>query len=322
MQSARFLRRLAYATLPLAAVELASPVQAAPTDAELSAARDLFVQAERDEDAENWQAALDKLSRVSQVKLTAGVRYHLALCEEHLGRLATALAAYLSAERQANESNAADVVRLVGMQLSALTPRVPRLALQVAPDLPGAVVRLDGAPFDHARLGAAFPIDPGLHHVEARAPGRAESTLSVTVQEGDVTFLRISLSPVEEAATASPAAEDVSPQRGSARHSPAAAIAFTAAAAGLAGLGAGAYLLSGSAHSDAVSRCAQMTSPCDGDKAPVRAWDWTALAAWGAAAASAAVAVVLWSRQSGDAGLPRAARVVVGPGALGVAGSF
>jgi hypothetical protein len=323
MASTRFLVRLACGAAVLAAAELAAPAYAEPTDDELRAARELFSQAERDEDQELWQEAFDKLGRVSQVKLTAGVRYHLALCQEHLGRLATALQAYLVAEDQATDTNAQDVLRLVGTQLTSLMPRVPRLALQVAPRPPSATLTLDGATVEPARLGGAFPVDPGLHRVEARAAGYAPASVALTIKEGDVTFLRLSLTPLAPAGVAFPPPGS----EGAQEHGPPAsafAIAATAGAGILAGLGVGAYLAAGAAHSDAVRECAQWTQPasCDSPKQVVRAWDWIALGAWGGAAGSAALAFLLWSRHVPEEASPSTARVVIGPESLGVAGTF
>src|SRR5438105_1618308 len=107
----------------LTGVLSAATSQGAPTDT-LERARQLFVQAEIDEDKERWSEALEKLRAVSQVKLTAGVRYHLALCEEHLGQLVRALSDYRAAEEQARTENAKDVLRIVGKQLALLDPRV------------------------------------------------------------------------------------------------------------------------------------------------------------------------------------------------------
>ena len=72
--------------------------RADPTPGELAAARELFARAEKDEDAGRWAEALDKVRRASSVKMTAGLRFHIALCEEKLGQLVAALADYTAAE--------------------------------------------------------------------------------------------------------------------------------------------------------------------------------------------------------------------------------
>src|SRR5579862_1950427 len=104
------LTTLSIATLATAA----RPAAAEPSSrTDLTAARDLFVAAESDEDAGRWAEALEKLRRVAQVKATAGVRYHVALCQEHLGHLAGALEDFEAARSQARIENAHDVLRLV-----------------------------------------------------------------------------------------------------------------------------------------------------------------------------------------------------------------
>src|SRR5579862_3777580 len=173
MLSTRSFGRLACVGATLAAMHLAGLAHAAPTDDEVRAARDLFVQALQDEDAERWEDALDKLSRIAKVKLTAGISYHVALCQEHLGHLATALASYQAAQEEATRTDAQDVLRLVGPQLEALTPRVPHLSLQIEPGLRDPAVTVDGQAATH--LDVPLALDPGLHRIEASAPGRASS---------------------------------------------------------------------------------------------------------------------------------------------------
>jgi hypothetical protein len=300
-------------------MHLAGPAKAAPTDDELRAARDLFVEAVQDEDAERWEDALDKLARVSKVKLTAGISYHVALCHEHLGHLATALASYQAAQEEATRTDAQDVLRLVGPQLAALSPRVPHLSLEVDPGLRDPAVTIDGEAATH--LDVPLALDPGLHRIDASAPGRSSSSVTLEVHEGDVTVLRVSLSllPLHPAAGA-PEPEAARPLGPS--PSPIGGIVAAAAAGVLAGVGLGAFVAGGSAHSDAVRECAELTTSCEPLKDTVRAWDWTALGAWGGAAASAALAALLLTRHSADEASPRGAHIFVGPGSLGVAGSF
>src|SRR5438270_13549817 len=94
------------------------------TEAQKQAARELFRAAERDEDANRWADALEKFRRVGAVKLSAAVRYNIALCEEHLGQLVAALADYTLAESQAQSEGAQDVTPLGAEKLKALKARV------------------------------------------------------------------------------------------------------------------------------------------------------------------------------------------------------
>jgi hypothetical protein len=181
MLSTRLLVRLACTVAALTAMQLATPqfatlAYASPTDDEVRAARELYSQAVQDEDAERWEEARDKLKRVAKVKPTAGISYHVALCEEHLGHLATALALYLVAQEEATRTEAQDVLRLVGPQLTSLGPRVPHLTFQTEPTLRNPSVTLDGAAVASSHLDIPLPVDPGLHHIEASALGASART--------------------------------------------------------------------------------------------------------------------------------------------------
>jgi len=315
----------------------ASSARAAPGDVEVRAARQLFADAEKDEDGGQWADALVKLRRVSQVKLTAGVRYHVALCEEHLGQLAAALDEYTSAEGQARAESAKDVLRLVGKRIADLGPRVPRLTIRLVPGVADAAVTLDGATLSPAVFGTAVPIDPGEHHIEATAPGRAAISRSVTMREHDVTSIDLPLAepsppPAPATVAASPAAEPAplpapppSPEAPRAPTGPSrtGALLATTGAVVLGGGGVAAFLAAGSAHTRAVGQCAQVVSTsagaCDSEKSGVRAWDFTAAGAWLGAAAASTLAVLLWARPSSSSA---SAQLLVGPGSLVLGGRF
>jgi hypothetical protein len=177
-----------------AAALLAGAAARADDIEQLQRARTLFAQAEKDEDADRWSEALEKLHRVADVRRTAGVRYHIALCEEHLGHLATALAEYTAANDQARVEGAGDVLRLVGKQVAALSPRVPHLTIHILPEGVNATVTLDGAAVRPDRVEAPLPVDPGEHRVEATAPGRVAAGATVSLREHDATILDLMLS--------------------------------------------------------------------------------------------------------------------------------
>jgi hypothetical protein len=336
------LHRSLVALVVLVSALAAAPSRAATPDP-LQRARDLFVQGEADEDADRWSEALEKFRAVSQVKLTAGVRYHVALCEEHLGQLARALRDYRAAEQQARIDNARDVLRTVGRELAALDPRVPRLTIRVAPALPNTSVKLDGEQVAEALAGAAIPVDPGVHYVEARTPGRPTATQGVVLQEGESRMLEVSLAPLASAPTPNPAppptertateaVEMPPPSPSSNRVAP---LIATAISVGLAGAGVAAFLAAGGALDHAHRMCASLPTlapdACDNLKTPVRAWDFAAGGAWLGALAAGAVAVVLWTKHhptssettiSGTRSAPAHTGVLIGPAPLGVGGQF
>src|SRR5271170_215355 len=143
---------LACLAVPIAVNAVSRDAFADPTDSQLQAARELFGKAEQDEDAGRWADALEKLRLVSTVRFTAGVRYHMALCEEHLDRLASALDDFEAARTQAQDTNANDVLPLVTPEVTQIENRVPRLVLDTPAENPGTTVTIDGASLAAARF--------------------------------------------------------------------------------------------------------------------------------------------------------------------------
>jgi hypothetical protein len=304
-----------------------SSADALPTEGQLTAARGLFLEAEKDEDALRWQDALDKLTRIAAVKLTSGIRYHIALCEEHLGHLVSALRDYKAAANQAREENAADVLRLVDKRVIDSTERIPQLVLVLVPSLPNATVRLDG---ETIRPGVPIPVDPGTHNVDAVAPGFAEATRIVTLEERASTSIEVKLDP-----TAPPAPPPVlvpapevtrPPPRTSTSRDRTPAMVAAAGAVGLAGFGVVAYVIAGNQQRDSVQACAQVLSldpdACDARKNLIRAWDWAAVAGWAGAAGAGAFAVFALTRRHHDAASRRPPEIVIGPTSVGLEGTF
>jgi hypothetical protein len=307
---------------------------ASPTTAQLTAARALFMEAERDEDALRWQDALEKLGRVSAVKLTSGVRYHTAFCEEHLGQLLAALHDYRTAASQAREENAVDVLRLVDKRILDASARVPQLTIVLAPSLQHAAVRLDG---QAVSAGVSLPVDPGTHHIDAEAPEHAPSTWTVTLEERAVISLEVKLEPTSPSPASPPPvaptadavrADSIRPRAPETARSRDRTVAIVAGAGalGLAAGGIGAYIAAGHAQTDSIQTCAQVTSldpnACASQKSLIRTWDWVAVAAWTAAAGAGAIAVVSLAKPRRDAAAGEPARVVLGPARVTLEGSF
>jgi hypothetical protein len=288
----------------------APALAAEPTPGQLQAARDLFTAATKDEDAQRWQEALEKLRRVADVKLTAGVRYHIAFCEENLGQTATALAHYTEAQSAAQREHDKDVLDLLTPAfLTGLRARVPTLTIDVPDGIAGADVTLDGHAEPRGLWGVAVPVDPGQHHIEAHAPGRVSFTRELIVREREVTVLDATMPtlpampiapppPPREHAPRLPARSEPPPPSPSTAsyRSLAAPLGTTIGAVLLAGGGIGAFVLAANAQSSGQTQCAARTSGnCDDLRTPVRDWDSVALGAWVGSAILATAAVVLWA---------------------------
>jgi hypothetical protein len=115
-----------------------------------------------------------------------------ALCEEKLGRSATALELL----RLADHTLPPNHPKRSGMakHIEVLTKRAPLLRLRVAAPLPaGATATLDGAVLESSAFARGVLGDPGTRVIELRAPGREDRRYEVTLAEG--TTLEVTIVP-------------------------------------------------------------------------------------------------------------------------------
>lgn len=178
-----------------------APVSAATDKEELSRARARFQQATELEQAGNWAAALQQFREVGQVRMTPQVRYHIALCEEKLGKLVAALGGYELALSEA-ESLGPDFQKEVEDKTNALRRRIPKLVIQRGEGAEAATIELDGIALGASSIGIEVPLDPGPHQVSARAAGYEPYSETIDVPEKEVQ--RVSVSLVKIPAEASP----------------------------------------------------------------------------------------------------------------------
>ena len=144
--------------------------RAAPTEAEISQARERFSAARKLEDAGRWGEALSLLQRVAEVKTTPQVRFHIALCLENVGLWTQALDDYARAADEAG-AGAADVVKEANEHLHKLEQAIPTVSLSVDGASPGDELLLDRRrlPLDDRPL--PIRADPGPHTAEVRRGG-------------------------------------------------------------------------------------------------------------------------------------------------------
>src|SRR6185369_13063392 len=169
------------------ALVLASGAARAETDIE-KAAR-LFKEGRAAMTAGDHATACPKFSEAQRLDPGAGTLLNLGLCEEALGKLASAhehLRAVVD-QLPATDKRA----KYAAERLDAIATKIPRLRVANAPGAPEATaVERDGQPaVEVRRLGGQVFLDAGDHTIVAVAPGRAPRRYTVTLAPGDVKSL-------------------------------------------------------------------------------------------------------------------------------------
>ncbi len=173
------------------------PAAAAPDKEELSKARARFQQATELEQAGNWAAALQQFREVGQVRMTPQVRYHIALCEEKLGKLVAALGGFELALSEA-ESLGPDFRKEVEDKTNALRERIPKLVIERGEGAEAATIELDGIALGASSIGIEVPLDPGPHQISARASGYDVYTETIEVPEKETKRVSVTLNKLAE----------------------------------------------------------------------------------------------------------------------------
>jgi hypothetical protein len=205
-------------SLSLAAAAAFAPLAARAGDATLAEA--LFRDGKALLNAGDYAHACPKLEESYNQDPATGTLLALALCYEQRGSLASAWTTYSQVAARAHGEGRADREQAARERVSALTPRLSKLTVQVPPAvaaLPGLVVKRDGQPLAQAAWGSALPADAGAHTVEVSADGRKTWRGSVRLAaERDSQTL--SVPPLEAAASGStapsePVVETAAPPR-------------------------------------------------------------------------------------------------------------
>lgn len=122
----------------------------------------------------------------------------LADCEEHVKDLVSALAHWREAiERLSSaggdaSSDIAKAIAVAKKRADELDPRVPRLTVRLAPNMPpGARVLRAGVELSSAALGTPMMVNPGTIELVVIAPGRREGRSTVTLVEGKPTEITV-----------------------------------------------------------------------------------------------------------------------------------
>jgi len=170
-------------TLSFGAVTVAPPPVWAQSPSELAKARTQFKEGVSLEAAGDWAGALAKFEEVAKVKTTPAVRFHIARCKEHLGRLNEALGEYRMAEYEAQQTKAKELDEITKAK-EQLEARVPKLSITRGKGAESAKVELDGVALGEAQIGKDVSTDPGPHRIVAKIGG-SQFEQTVTLAEGE-----------------------------------------------------------------------------------------------------------------------------------------
>jgi hypothetical protein len=175
---------------------LAEPSAEADEEA-VARAREQFAQALALQTAGDWAGALALLKQVAAVKSTPQVRFNIALCEEKLGRLVSALGDYELAAADARESDV-DVAQEVDARLGALRARIPKIIVQRGQGADTATIMLDGVEIGDPVVGTPVPADTGPHVIEAKAIGYKpfRQTVRLVEQQTETVVVTLEAEPV------------------------------------------------------------------------------------------------------------------------------
>ena len=181
--------------MPVLGVALSSQTAHAQDKKELSKARANFQRAIELEQAGNYTTALETFRDVGQVRMTPQVRFHIATCEEKLGRLVTALGGYQLAFADA-DSVGDDFKGEVERAVTRLQASIPKLIINRGAGAEAAEIELDGVALGASSVGVAVPLDPGPHSVNAKAPDSQPFSQTVTIAENEQKDVEVVLIPI------------------------------------------------------------------------------------------------------------------------------
>jgi PEGA domain len=186
--------RAALLAMPALTVALCAGTAAAQDKKELSKARAQFQRAIELERAGNYSTALEQFRDVGQVRMTPQVRFHIASCEEKLGRLVTALGGYQLAFADA-DSVGEDFKAEVDAAVTRLEASIPKLVIVRGTGAEAAEIQLDGVALGASSVGVPVPLDPGPHSISAKAPGALPFSQTVTIAENEQKSVDVALTP-------------------------------------------------------------------------------------------------------------------------------
>jgi tetratricopeptide (TPR) repeat protein len=182
--------------------------QTPPPTAEHARADALFDEGRALMNKGDFTAACPKFEESQRLDPALGTLFNLGLCVEGQGKVASAIAIWRDAYRQAKAAGEAKRATTAAEHIAAIESRVPTLVLRVAQPTPDLHVTVAGRAITD--LVAPVEVDPGDVEVIASAADHAPFTTTIAVHEKDRAVVEVPVL-VEARALATPPAP--SPER-------------------------------------------------------------------------------------------------------------
>ncbi len=128
----------------------------------------------------DYATACPKFEESLKLARRAGTLFNLAQCEEHEGRLVSAVRYYKEGivVLEPGDPRLAPSKK----QLAIIEPRIPYLTINLASALPtGGRVTIDGREVE--TIGVEFQVDPGTHEVKVLAPKYSDTAVKVHIAQ-------------------------------------------------------------------------------------------------------------------------------------------
>jgi hypothetical protein len=113
-----------------------------------------------------------------------GTLLNVAVCEEKLGKIASALSHFTEARDRAREGNLEQHRKVAEEHIATLTPDVPHVTITLTEVLPETKLLVD----DHAVLiedASNLAVDPGIRTIVVTAPDRVPYETKVSIDKGE-----------------------------------------------------------------------------------------------------------------------------------------
>lgn len=210
----------------------------------------------------NYAGALAKFQEVAAMKRTPNVFFHIALCQEKLGRLVAAVGGYkITVLEGGNDPKSAMAVQAAQEALATLEKRVPSLTIKRGKGSALAKITLDGTEIGAASLGIPQQVDPGSHAIEAILEGKLPFKETVEIEEGEAKTVEVTLKEKPDSEAEPAASASAQPPR----HASRSIVPYVVLGTGVASLAASGlfFYLRSSAISDLDGKCIGNVCPTD-----------------------------------------------------------